>query len=133
MESTDTQTAETARLTEGGLANSARLLRVVYGLVPIVAGADKFTNLLVDWTTYLPAAITGSLPVEPVVFMYVVGVIEIVAGALVFTSYTREAALLVAAWLVGISVTLLVAGQYDVAVRDLVMAVGAYHLAMLSG
>ena len=52
-------------------------LRLCYGLVPVVAGADKFTNLLTDWSQYLPEALSGMLPFEAGVFMMIVGVIEI--------------------------------------------------------
>lgn len=108
-----------------------RLLKTVYGLFPIVAGLDKFTNVLVTWTELLPAAIGSSLPVEPFAFMYVVGVIEVVAGLIVLSRYTEYGAYLVAAWLVSIAVVQVVGGNYDIAVRDLWIAVGAIALAQL--
>src|SRR3954468_8721157 len=95
-------------------------LRLVYGLVPIVAGADKFFNLLTDWDKYLPASAAANLPVSPSVFMMIVGVIEIVAGLAVLTVLTRLGAYIVMLWLVLISVNLIMAGYYDIAVRDLV-------------
>lgn len=107
-------------------------LRWTYGLVPVVAGLDKFFNLLADWEGYLSPAVAALLPVSPGTFMAIVGVIEIAAGVVVLTRWTRLGAYLVAAWLVLIAVNLLLAGFYDVAVRDLVMAVGAYTLARLS-
>lgn len=116
----------------GNLAQTRRLLKVVYGAVPIVAGLDKFANVLVTWTDYLPAAFGGVLPLDPVSFMYVVGVIEIVAGVIVLTRYTERGAYLVAVWLVAIAGTQVVAGNYDIAVRDLVMSVGAVALAQLT-
>lgn len=106
-------------------------LRLTYGLVPIVAGLDKFTNLLTDWTQYLSPMMKGLLPVEPHTFMMVVGVIEIAAGALVLSKLTRIGAYVVSAWLVGIALNLLTTGHYDVAVRDVVMAIGAFSLAKL--
>lgn len=119
-------------------ANDTRLdriytiLRLTYGLVPIVAGADKFTNLLVDWTTYLSPVAAGMLPFSPEVFMYLVGVIEIVAGLLVLTR-PRIGAYVVSAWLVAIALNLVTHGRYfDIAVRDVVMAVGAFCLARLA-
>lgn len=99
--------------------------------MPIVAGLDKFTNVLVTWTEYLPAAVADSLPVEAQTFMYLVGVIEIVAGLVVLSRYTEYGAYLVAAWLVAIAATVSLGGHYDVAVRDLVMTVGAVALAQL--
>jgi uncharacterized membrane protein YphA (DoxX/SURF4 family) len=107
-------------------------LRLVYGLVPIVAGADKFFNLLTDWSKYLPGAVAQRLPVSPAQFMMAVGVIEIVAGLLVLALLPRLGAAIVAIWLVLISINLVIGGYYDVAVRDLVMALGAYTLSQVA-
>jgi lysylphosphatidylglycerol synthetase-like protein (DUF2156 family) len=108
------------------------LLKFTYGLIPIIAGADKFTNLLTDWSHYLSPAIQDVLPVSSHVFMMIVGVIEIIAGTLVFVD-AKKWAYLVSAWLVLIAVNLLISkNYYDVAVRDLAMAIGAYSLAKLS-
>ena len=63
-------------------------LRIVYGAVPIVAGLDKFTNLLTDWSHYLSPLATRLLPITPTTFMHVVGVIEIGAGLLVLSRLT---------------------------------------------
>jgi uncharacterized membrane protein YphA (DoxX/SURF4 family) len=107
-------------------------LRMTYGLVPIVAGLDKFTNLLTNWESYLSPGIVNMLPFEAATFMKLVGVIEIIAGILVLAR-PRIGAWVVSAWLVCIALQLVIGGQYfDVAVRDLVMAVGAYTLAQLS-
>lgn len=108
------------------------LLKYTFGLVPIVAGLDKFTNILTDWSQYLSQGFTGLLPVEPNVFMMVVGVIEIVAGILVLTK-TKIGALVVAAWLMAIAVTLIFSWSFvDVAVRDIVMAIAAFGLVKLT-
>ncbi len=107
-------------------------LRLCYGLVPVVAGADKFTNLLTDWSQYLPEALSGMLPFEAGVFMMIVGVIEIVAGLAVLTKFTRLGGYVVMAWLLLIAVNVAVAGYLDIAVRDIVMALGAYTLAGLA-
>jgi uncharacterized membrane protein YphA (DoxX/SURF4 family) len=109
-----------------------RVLTLTYGVVPIVAGLDKFTNLLTDWEAYLAPGLVKMLPVSAHSFMMVVGIIEIVAGALVLLR-PRLGARMVMAWLTAIALTLLGSGRYlDVAVRDLVMAVGAWTLARLS-
>lgn len=131
---TQPATSDSTRSTDspGNLVLTQRVLKVVYGLVPIVAGIDKFTNVLVEWTTYLPLRLVDVLPMEPSVFMYVVGVIEVVAGGIVLTRYTKEGASLVAVWLVSIAVVQLLAGNYDIAVRDLVMAFGAFALVELT-
>lgn len=108
------------------------LLKYTYGLVPIVAGLDKFTNILTDWTKYLEGPMADMLPMSAGSFMVVVGIIEIIAGVLVLFK-PQIGAYVVAAWLVAIALTLLIGGLYvDVAVRDIVMAIGAYTLAKLS-
>jgi hypothetical protein len=107
-------------------------LRMTYGLVPIVAGLDKFTNFLVDWQVYLPSHATETLPVSPATFMMIVGVIEILAGAAVLTVLPRLGAYVVMIWLILIAVAVTLAGFLDIAVRDLVMAVGAYSLGQLA-
>lgn len=107
-----------------------RLLTYTFGLVPIVAGLDKFFNVLTDWSQYLSDGLM--IPFEASVFMMIVGVIEIVAGILVFAK-TQLGAYIVAAWLTAIALTLILSWTYvDVAVRDLVMAIAAFSLAKLS-
>lgn len=106
-------------------------LKLAFGVVPIVAGLDKFFNLLTDWKQYLSPWIAGIIPASA--FMQAVGVIEIVAGILVLSKLTRIGAYVVAVWLVGIAVNLLTTGHFlDIAARDVVMAVGAFALARLS-
>ncbi|RXJ44475.1 hypothetical protein [Gelidibacter gilvus] len=108
------------------------ILKYTFGLVPIVAGLDKFTNILTNWTQYLGDGMVEILPFEPSVFMMIIGVIEIVAGFLVLTR-TKFGAYLVSIWLVLIALSLIFSGIYlDVAVRDIVMAIGAFSLAKLS-
>ena len=108
-------------------------LRLSFGLVPVIAGLDKFTNLLTDWTQYLSPLVTQLLPLTATTFMHVVGIIEVAAGILVLTKLTRVGAYVVCAWLVAIALNLLTTGRFfDVAVRDLVMAVGAFSLAKLT-
>lgn len=110
-----------------------QVLKYTYGLVPIVAGLDKFTNLLTDWKNYLSDSMVNMLPFSAGTFMSIVGIIEIVAGVLVLLR-PRIGAFVVMAWLVAIALTLIFGGHYfDVAVRDLVMAIGAWSLASLSG
>lgn len=107
-------------------------LRLTYGLIPVVAGLDKFLNLLTDWEAYLPKSIASVLPVSPEVFMHVVGVIEIVAGLAVLAGLVRIGGFVVAAWLVAIAVVVTIGGDFDIAARDVAMAVGAYTLARIA-
>ncbi|MFL5319982.1 MAG: DoxX family protein [Myxococcaceae bacterium] len=112
------------------LHQSYLLLKIVFGAVPIVAGLDKFFNLLTNWEQYLSPIVKNVVPAAT--FMHVVGVIEIVAGVLVLSKFTRIGAYVVALWLVGIALNVVTTGHYfDIAVRDLVMACGAFTLAKL--
>jgi uncharacterized membrane protein YphA (DoxX/SURF4 family) len=107
-------------------------LRLTYGLIPVAAGLDKFTNLLVDWQSYLPSYAVETLPIAPATFMQIVGVIEIVAGLTVLTGLTRLGGVVVAIWLALIAAVAATGGHYDIAVRDVAMAVGAYTLAQVA-
>ena len=108
-------------------------LRIALGAAAFLAGLDKFFNLLADWTAYLSPAIAHLLPLGPTAFMHVVGVIEIVAGAIILVGYTQLGGYVASAWLLCIAINLVTTGRYfDVAVRDVVMAVAAYTLARLS-
>lgn len=108
------------------------ILKYTFTVVPIVAGLDKFFNLLTHWSQYISEGMAGMLPFEADVFMMLVGAIEIVAGILVFVN-TRIGAYVVSAWLTLIALSLLFSWSYvDVAVRDLVMAIAAFSLAKLS-
>jgi hypothetical protein len=88
-------------------------------------------HLLTDWDKYLAPAIANLLPLQPHTFMSIVGIIEIVAGVLVLIR-PKIGSLIVGLWLIGIAINLLLTGQYyDVAVRDTVMAIGAFSLHLL--
>jgi uncharacterized membrane protein YphA (DoxX/SURF4 family) len=108
-------------------------LKIAFGVVPIVAGVDKFFNVLANWADYLSPLALQYVPIDAETFMRSVGIVEVIAGLLVLSPWTKAGAYVVATWLVGIAVNLLTTGKYlDVAVRDLVMAVGAFALARLS-
>jgi uncharacterized membrane protein YphA (DoxX/SURF4 family) len=109
-----------------------KTLRLLFGLLPIAAGLDKFLNLLVDWEMYLSPSLAGLIPMSPDSFMILVGIIEIIAGILVFTRHTKIASIIVSAWLVLIALNLLLAGYYDIAVRDIALAISAYVLYILA-
>jgi uncharacterized membrane protein YphA (DoxX/SURF4 family) len=109
------------------------ILRLVYGLVPLLAGLDKFFNVLTQWDQYLSPAVVQLLPVPAPVFLGVIGMVEIAVGAAVFSRWTKQAAYLAAAWLGVIALNLATTGtHFDVAVRDVAMAAGAYALAQLT-
>jgi uncharacterized membrane protein YphA (DoxX/SURF4 family) len=129
---TEAGTTRTTVTTSDRLGTALNLLKYTYGLVPLVAGLDKFTHLLTDWNQYLAPVVTDLLPFQPDTFMYLVGVIEVLAGILVLIK-PKIGSLVVGLWLVGIAINLLLTGQYyDIAVRDAVMAIGAFSLHLLS-
>jgi hypothetical protein len=107
-------------------------LRFGIGLTATLAGLDKFFNVLADWTTYVSPMAAQLLPVSTGTFMGVVGVIELAVGVAILTGWTRIGAYVASAWLLGVAVNLLLAGFYDVAVRDVVMAIAAFTLARLA-
>jgi uncharacterized membrane protein YphA (DoxX/SURF4 family) len=108
------------------------LLRVGFVLLPIIAGLDKFTHFLVDWNQYLAPAVAQALPVDANTFMMIVGVIEIAAGILVAVA-PRIGGYVVAAWLWGIIINLVMMGSYyDIAARDFGLSLGALALARLA-
>ena len=107
-------------------------LRTGYTVLPILMGADKFFNAMVNWEQYLAPAIPRAVGVTPELFMRGVGVIEIVAGILV-AIIPRYAAYIVMAWLWLIIVNLVMKGEYwDIALRDFGLSVGAFVLARLA-
>jgi uncharacterized membrane protein YphA (DoxX/SURF4 family) len=108
------------------------ILRLAFVVAPIVAGIDKFTHWLVDWDKYLAPTIDRAVGGHGHQFMLVVGVVEVVAGIGVAVM-PRVFAYVVAAWLGGIIVNLLmIPGYYDIALRDLGLALAAVALGRLS-
>jgi len=108
------------------------LLRTVFTAAPILFGLDKFFNVMTDWPKYLAPWIDGILPGSAATAMYIVGVVEIVAGILVAVA-PRIGAYVVALWLAGIIVNLLtLPGFYDVALRDFGLLIGALALGRLA-
>lgn len=109
-----------------------QILHLGFTVAPIIAGADKFLNLLVDWNQYLPAFVNEMTGGRGQALMYAVGAIEIVAGLGVWF-LPKRFAYVVAAWLMLIIVNLLlIPGYYDVALRDFGLALGALALGRLS-
>lgn len=114
-----------------GSRQAFQILRFGFTVAPIIAGADKFFHFLTDWDKYLAPAVANMVGGAHR-FMLVVGVVEIVAG-LVVAFRPRWGGYLVAAWLAGIIVNLLmIPGYFDVALRDLGLLLGALALARLA-
>jgi hypothetical protein len=109
------------------------ILNISLGAAPLLAGVDKFFNLLTNWTDYLNPAVLQIVPVSAEVFMRGVGVVEIIVGLAILTRWTGLGGYLAACWFVAIAVNLVSMGKfYDVAVRDLLLAVAAFSLARLT-
>ncbi|HEY6385140.1 MAG TPA: hypothetical protein VIX91_05600 [Candidatus Acidoferrum sp.] len=108
-------------------------LRIGVGFGPIIAGVDKYFNKLTDWGMYLSPLATKFIPVSAPTFMHTVGVIEVIAGLTVLSKWTKIGSYIVMLWLVSIAVNLLTTGMfYDLAVRDVEIAVGAFALSQLT-
>jgi hypothetical protein len=116
-----------------GLNSAWWALRLGLGLGPFLAGLDKYFNLLTDWGMYLNPAVTTLLPMSGDVFMRVVGVVEMAVGLAILAGWTRIGGYVASAWLVAIAANLVSMGMfYDLAVRDVEIAIAAYTLARLS-
>jgi uncharacterized membrane protein YphA (DoxX/SURF4 family) len=122
-----------AALTRDPAAQAFLLLRVVFALAPIVFGLDKFAGVLTDdWTRYLAPEFDDLIPGSAATAMHLVGIVEIAAG-LVVLAVPRFGGLLVAGWLAGIIVNLLIVGGYgDIALRDAGLLAGALALNRLA-
>jgi len=108
-------------------------LRLGLGLGPFLAGLDKFFNILADWTMYLNPLALKVVPLSPAAFMRTVGVVEMAVGIAVLTKWTRWGAYVAAAWLIAIALNLVTMGMFfDLAVRDVEIAIGAFVLAKLT-
>jgi hypothetical protein len=115
------------------VAQAFLMLRITFTVAPILFGIDKFANVLTDdWTRYLAPEFNDILPGSAEDGMYIVGVVEIIAG-LVVLAMPRFGGLLVAGWLAGIIVNLLIIGGYgDIALRDFGLLLAALTLARLA-
>ncbi len=118
---------ETANLTQP-LKPAFSLLKVSMAVVPIVAGLDKFTNLLTHWENYIQPNLSLISPFTSHEFMILVGIVEIIAGIIVLAK-PSTGVYVISIWLTLIAFTLISSGNFlDVAVRDLVMAMVAFSL-----
>src|SRR5438067_1096192 len=92
-------------------------LRLAFGLGPLLAGLDKFTNILVNWEKYLSPTVQRMLPVSALTFMHIVGGIEIVVGLAILLGASRVFGYIAMLWLWGIAANLISTGTYyDIAV-----------------
>ena len=109
------------------------ILRIGLGVGPFLAGLDKYFNLLTHWTAYISPLALKILPFSGQTFMHIVGVIEMIVGLAILTKWTRMGAYVASAWLVLIAINLVSTGMFfDVAVRDIEMALAAFVLARMT-
>jgi len=109
------------------------VLRIGIGAAAFLAGLDKFFNLLTNWGMYLSPMMEHLLPVSGAVFMRLIGPVEMLVGLAILTRWTRLGAYAAAVWLLCISINLLTTGNfYDLAVRDVEIALAAWVLARLT-
>jgi uncharacterized membrane protein YphA (DoxX/SURF4 family) len=120
-------------LRDDPVAQATLLLRIAFTVAPILFGLDKFANVLTDdWTRYLAPAFNDIIPGNAATAMHIVGVVEVIAGLVVAVT-PRFGGLLVAGWLTGIIVNLLIVGGYgDIALRDFGLLLGALTLSRLA-
>ena len=109
----------------------AQAMRLAIGLMATLAGIDKFFDILVDWGSYVSPVAAQLLPFSTDVFMWIVGVIEVVVGLSILTALPVVGAYVASAWLLLVAVNLALGGYFDVAVRDVVLSIGAFTLARL--
>jgi len=115
------------------ISQARAAMRAVFGLVPLLAGLDKFLNLLTNWGEYLSPLARRMLSVKDTTFMHAVGVIEMLVGLSILTRWPRQGAYVASAWLLLIALNLLTTGHhFDVATRDAALAVCAFALARLT-
>ncbi len=107
-------------------------LRYTLGGTAFVAGLDKFFNLLTNWEKYISPVARENLPVSDRNFMRLAGVIEMAVGALILKGESRIGGYVAGGWLLAIAANLVANRDYDIAARDVNMAVGAIALAQLS-
>jgi len=108
-------------------------LRIGLGMGPFLAGLDKYFNLLANWPTYVSPLALKIMPFTAQTFMHIVGVIEMIVGLAILTKWTRLGSYVASGWLLAIAINLVSTGMFfDVAVRDVEIALAAFVLARLT-
>jgi uncharacterized membrane protein YphA (DoxX/SURF4 family) len=108
-------------------------LRLGIGLAAFLAGLDKFFDILANWGMYLSPVSQRFLPVGETTFMHLVGIIEMLVGLAMLTRWTRIGAYIASTWLLLIAINLLTSGGFfDLAIRDIEIAIAAFVLARMT-
>lgn len=113
------------------LQNPTQAMRIAVGLMATLAGLDKFFNLLADWGSYVSPAAAHFWPFSTDVLMWIVGGVEFVVGVSILTAWPVIGSFVASAWLLLVSMNLVLGGHFDIAVRDIVLSVAAFTLARL--
>jgi hypothetical protein len=113
------------------LSGTVTALRIAIGLMATLAGLDKFFNLLTNWEAYIAPIAQQVLPISATAFMAIVGVIEFAVGITVLAIRPSLGAFAASAWLILVAINLVLGGHFDIAVRDVVLAVAAFTLGRL--
>lgn len=111
------------------LAHRSKALQIAFGATAMLAGLDKFFNLLTDWSSYLSPLVLSIVPVSADVLMRAVGLIEVGVGICILFAAPVLGTYIASVWLAAVAVNLLFAGHFDVAVRDVVLSIAALGLA----
>jgi uncharacterized membrane protein YphA (DoxX/SURF4 family) len=108
-------------------------LRLTLGIAAFVSGLDKFFNVIVHWSKYIAPVFERMLPFSPTSFMYIVGVIEMIVGVMIlFSPWQRLFGWIFALWFWSIALNVLLAGFFDIAVRDIIIGITGATFAQLS-
>jgi hypothetical protein len=113
------------------LQTPTQAMRLAIGLMATLAGIDKFFNILTDWGSYVSPVAAQLLPFSTDVFMWIVGAVEFAVGISILTALPVVGAYVASAWLLLVAANLALGGYFDVAVRDVVLSIGAFALARL--
>jgi uncharacterized membrane protein len=108
------------------------VLKIGLGVGPFLAGLDKYFNLLTNWPMYISPVALKMLPFSGSTFMHIVGVIEMLVGLAILTKWTRLGAYVASVWLLLIAINLVSGMFFDVAVRDIEIALAAFVLARIT-
>jgi hypothetical protein len=111
------------------LNGTVTALRIAIGLMATLAGLDKFFNLLTNWEAYIAPVAQQMLPISAAAFMGIVGIIEFAVGITILAIRPSLGAYVASAWLLLVALNLVLGGHFDIAVRDVVLAVSAFALA----
>lgn len=113
------------------LHTTTQVMRIAVGLMATLAGLDKFFNILADWGSYVSPAAAHLLPFSTNALMSIVGVVELAVGLSILTAWPAIGAFVASAWLLLVSLNLVMGGHFDIAVRDAVLSIAAFTLSRL--